>query len=871
MPFQNYTTARLSAIDHFTRAGSSPTLKIRRLIRDLTVAADECIIEAWRSKLEALIPSSLTGAVCLVAVGGYGRAELLPNSDIDLLVLIDAARLDAPQRAELNAAIEQWVGSMWDMGLTLGHSVRTVDECLAFCDEDLATQTAVLEGRLLAGAAAVFKDFYAQFHTNFDLRTFWRAKLAEMRQRHARFADTPYSLEPNLKEGPGGLRDLQLMMWLAKAARMDGSSKTSWQDLRDTGWLSTEQLRALLRCENWLLAMRAHLHILSRRTENRVLFDLQTSVAEAFGFTMTAGKRASEHLMQRYYLSAKTISLRCTLFLQKFELFLSPPTAPHTPQRIEGYPNFFVVDNLLTIAREDVFTNKPHLLLDLFIVYASHPDVTGLTSKTWDALLKARRHINPAFRRDPANRARFINIFKSPNGITHTLRLMNQTGILGRYLPAFRKIVGQMQHDLFHIYTVDQHILMVIRNLRRFTLDEYTHHHELANQVMSEFGEPWLLYLAGLFHDIAKGRGGDHSVLGTADVARFAKQHDLSIEQIDLLKFLVKHHLTMSTFAQKEDLSDVDVIARFAALFKTPQHLQALYLLTVADIRGTSPKVWNAWKDKLLANLYRLTLRYMSGHTPIPADLIKKRQENSQILLPANTSINDVQELWQQFDTEYFLRHDTTTIAWHAASIVAAGDETTVAVQPFVSGEDFSLHIMVYTPDAPDIFARLCSFFQQHNWSIFDAQVYTSARGYALDTFQILLPEISEVEALNVAFIQQLKLELMHTLDKKNPLRSPSLGRLTARSRNFPITPVFNLQSDDKDEYVLRLTATDRPGILYNIAYLFKTMGIRLHSARIATLGERLEDVFVISSSQLSRPSVAAQLEKDIIAICSID
>lgn len=870
-----YLILRQNIIAQFNQGVLTPTVRIRKLLRDLSAAADTCIQQAWDQYLSQSLPNLIQSRVALIAVGGYGRAELLPNSDIDLLVLIDDEALGETDWEQLNSAIESWVGHLWDNGLSLGHSVRTISECLAFAKEDLATQTALIEGRLLSGSQSVFDTFYQSFHEDLDLHTFWRAKIAEMRQRHAKYDDTPYSLEPNCKESPGGLRDLHLMLWLAKAAKIGGTYQTTWQDLCDAGWLSREQLRLLMRCENWLLSIRAHLHILSNRPENRVLFDLQTPVAHAFGIRDTAGKRASELLMQRYYLSAKTISLRCTLFLQKFELMMMPPSAPHTPQRIKGFPDFFVVDNLINIAKDDLFIDKPHLMLDLFIAFSNQPDVTGLTAKTWDAILKARRYINPAFRRDPENRRRFIDIFKCPQGITHTLRLMNQTGILGRYLPAFRRIVGQMQHDLFHIYTVDQHILTVVRNLRRFTLPEHIHHHELANQVMSEFGEPWLLYLAGLFHDIAKGRGGDHSELGTVDVARFAKQHRLSAENIDLLKFLVQHHLSMSTFAQKEDLSDNQVIIRFATLVGTPRRLQALYLLTVADIRGTSPKVWNGWKDKLLANLYRLTMRYMSGLAPIPADLIFKRQKNALKLLPTDVDQESVNKLWRQFDTEYFMRHDTATIAWHAQNIIGKTadqhDDTIVAVQPLVVNNELSLHVMVYTPDAPDIFARLCSLFQQKQWSIFDAQIYTSAHGYALDTFQIVPPKAIKVAEMDADFLQEMSFEIKHALNQTSPLRTPSLGRLTARSRNFPITPLMSLSQDGANEFVLRLTATDRPGILYNIAYLFKTLGVHLQSARIVTLGERLEDVFVISSSQLNNPSTAAQLEEGIIEICTID
>lgn len=875
-----YSLARQALIEQY--CASQPVRAIRRLIRGLTELTDQTVQTAWHNCFDEHVSADLRRYVCLTAVGGYGRGDLLPNSDVDLLVLIDDALLSDTQRLKINTAVECWIGSLWDMGLAPSHSVRTVSECLDFCREDLASETAVLEARFLAGDAALFEHFSAQFFEAFDLQTFWRNKLAEMRARYSRFEETPFSLEPNCKESPGGLRDLHLILWLSKAARL----AQSWQGLHEIGWLNQKQAQLIIRCETLLLAIRAHLHILTRRAENRLLFDQQTALAQAFGLSDGDGKLASEHLMQKYYIAARVNSVRMNLFLQKFDEFMAPADMPRIEHKIKGFPDFIEVNHELDIKNDDVFIHKPHLLLDAFYVFGSRPGLTGCTSRLWDAVLKSRELITPAFRRDPANRQRFMRILKLPSGITHTLRLMHQMGILGRYLPVFRRIIGQMQHDLFHIYTVDQHILMVMRNLRRFTLQEHLHQHELANQVMAEFGKPWLMYIAGLYHDIAKGRGGDHSDLGAVEVVRFAKQHGLNPSQTTLVAFLVAEHLTMSQFAQKEDLSDPDVILRFAKKVKTPTRLRALYLLTVADIRGTSPKVWNAWKDKLLADLYRATMHVLEGKTQHPrATIIKQRQEQSRALLlksphASKEFLVQADALWRHFNSEYFIRHDAATIAWHTTHIVQAQLRST-AIEPadaaqavlavaqhYVLNDDSNnVQLMVYTDDKPDLFARICAVIQQRGYSIFDATIYTSAQGRALDTFQVIVPESVTVD---YAFLTELSAQLSERLQQNTELRAPNLGRLTSRSRNFPIKPSMSLMPVGNDEYVLKLTATDRPGVLYSISYIFHEMNIKLRSARIVTLGERLEDVFVLYSPQLVAPHFAAELEHRILTVCTI-
>ena len=874
-----YSLARQQLIEQFR--ASIPTRGVRRLIRGLTQLTDQTVQQAWRDCFDAYVAEDLRQHVCVAAVGGYGRGDLLPNSDVDLLVLIDETVLSEAQRLQINTAVERWLGSLWDMGLAPSHSVRTVSECVAFCHEDLASETAVLEARFLAGGQGVFESFTQQFFANFDLQAFWRNKVAEMRARYSRFEETPFSLEPNCKESPGGLRDLHLMLWLSKAAHL----AQSWHDLYEIGWLNEKQARLIQKCETLILAIRACLHVLTRRGENRLLFDLQTTLAQAFGFQDSDGKLASEHLMQKYYIAARVNSVRMNLFLQKFDEYMAPADTPRIEHKIKGFPDFVEVNHELDIKRDDVFARKPHLLLDVFYVFGSRPGVTGCTSRLWDAVLKSRELITPAFRRDPKNRQRFLRILRLPSGITHTLRLMHQMGILGRYLPAFRKIIGQMQHDLFHIYTVDQHILMVTRNLRRFTLQEHVHQHELANQVMAEFGKPWLMYIAGLFHDIAKGRGGDHSELGAVEVVRFAKQHGLNKSQTALVEFLVAEHLTMSQFAQKEDLSDPDTIVRFADMVKTPERLQALYMLTVADIRGTSPKVWNAWKDKLLADLYRATMRVLEGKSQHPrATIIRERQEKvRELLMKQGVASKDyllqADALWRHFNPEYFIRHDAATIAWHTQNIVLAqlrrsdgneidAEKPLVASQHYVlNSVDNSVQLMVYTVDKPDVFARICAVIQQRGYSIFDATIYTSAQGMGSDTCQVALLANAEVDQ---AFLTGFNAQIGTNLQNTAELRAPNLGRLTSRSRNFPIKPSMSLMPVGNDEYVIKLAATDRPGVLYSIAYIFHEMNITLRSARIVTLGERLEDVFVVYSPQLVSPSFAAELEHRIVTVCTI-
>jgi [protein-PII] uridylyltransferase len=518
---------------------------VERLLRGLARCVDRTLAKLARAQ-------GITRRAAIIAVGGYGRGELFPHSDVDVLIVVPE---DAG--ADELGSIETLVGHLWDLGLQIGHSVRTVPECRLQAAGDVTVLTSMMEARLVSGPTALFDQFVKNVSQTIDPQHFFREKVLEQQQRHLKFQEAAYSLEPNCKESPGGLRDLHTLLWVARAAGMG----TSWAELIAGGLLTADEGRWLRRNERTLKQLRARLHIVAGRREDRLLFDVQGAIAEAEGLRPTAARRASELLMQRYYWAAKPVMQLNTIVLQNIEERLFPRPDPQ-PQPIDA--TFVARGEMLDIAGDDAFDRDPNGLLRGFLILQQHPDLTGMTARLLRALWHARFLINADFRRSPANRATFLEILKQPRGIVHGMRRMNQWSVLGRYLPVFRRIVGQMQHDLFHVYTVDQHILQVIRNLRRFTMAEYAHEYPLCSQLMAEFDRHWLLYVAALFHDIAKGRGGDHSELGSRDARVFCRQHGVGGDDAALVEFLVRRHLTMSQVAQKQDIADPAVVGRFA-------------------------------------------------------------------------------------------------------------------------------------------------------------------------------------------------------------------------------------------------------------------------------------------------------------------
>ncbi len=826
--------------DRFARDG-----KPVQLLREHRQLIDRTLKSLWS---DAGLPASLA----LVAVGGYGRGELFPHSDVDLLILLP----HAPD-ALLKGKLESLIGGLWDAGLEPGHGVRTIEECVSESAKDITVQTSLLEARWLAGSRSLFAAFTAAMRKSLDAQAFYQSKRLEQEQRHGKFQDSPYSLEPNLKEAPGGLRDLQAILWASRSAGLG----TSWPELAARGLITREEARQLAKYHRFLSELRIRLHYAAARREDRVLFDYQAGLAAQFGYVDTPSKRASEQLMQRYYRTAKAVTQLNALVLQNIavQLFSGEDTAPDILNE-----RFQANHELLEALDPDLFEREPRAILEGFLLMQQHPELKGMSAVTLRALWRARMRIDARFRRDPANRALFLRLLQQPRGIVHELRRMNQYSILGRYLPAFGKIVGQMQYDLFHAYTVDQHILTVIRNLRRFTMVEFAHEYPQCSRLMAGFERHWLLYVAALFHDIAKGRGGDHSSLGAADARAFCRAHGISREDTELVAFLVENHLTMSAVAQKQDLSDPDVISAFAAKAQSERRLTALYLLTVADVRGTSPKVWNAWKGKLLEDLFILTQRLLRGDSiGFEQDIQAKQDEALRILRLYALSDEVKDRLWCQLDVAYFLRHDAQDISWQTRTLHYRVDTDRPVVKARLSPIGEGLQVMIYTRDQRDLFARICGYFEQINYSIVDARIHTTHHGYALDTFLLLGPGSNPHYR---DMINLIETELADRLLRQTPLHPPARGRVSRQLKHFPITPEVNIRPDEKGaSHALSIIAGDRPGLLYSIALVLGKYDINLITAKIVTLGERAEDVFLISGDALDNPKTVLQLEADLI------
>lgn len=830
--------ARQASIQHFIETG-----EVSWLLSALRRNVDATLRQAWK---EAKMPPDMA----LVAVGGYGRGQLFPHSDVDILILLPGEP-DLPTQEKLSSFVQL----LWDIGLEIGHSIRTVEECMTESAADITVQTSLLEARLVTGSKALFQELQVRYQSAMDPGAFFHAKTLEMRQRHAKYEDTPYSLEPHCKESPGGLRDLQVILWTAKAAGLGNS----WHQLASNGLLTSTEARQLTLKERVLQNIRIRLHLYTNRREDRLLFDVQTPIAQSMGFESTETRRASEYLMQRYYWAAKTVTQLNTILLQNIESRLFPQ--PGVPKPINA--RFNEVNGFLDIATDDLFQQCPSAMLEVFLLLAQHPEIKDMSARTLRALWHARLKINHVFRRKPENRALFMQILQSKRGITHVLRKMNHTSVLGRYLPNFRRIVGQMQHDLFHVYTVDQHILMVVRNVRRFTMTEHAHEYPFCSQLMANFGQPWILYVAALFHDIAKGRGGDHSQLGMKDARIFCEQHGISKQNTDLIIFLVEHHLSMSQIAQKQDLSDPDVIQHFADLVGDERHLTALYLLTIADIRGTSPKVWNAWKGRLLEDLYRLTLRVLGGEIPSADRELKNTQEDALRMLSTLGVNEDARHrFWDQLDMAYFLRHDASDIAWQTSSFCEHMDTDKPLVRARLAPTGEGFQIAVYSNNRSDLFALTCSYFDEQNFNILDAKIHTTKNNYALDAFLIERPEYFENEQ---TLIRLIEAELPERI-AANQLPEPIKGRLSRLSRTFPLAPTVNLRPDERGQYyLLSIAANDRNGLLYTLARVLAQHKVNVHTAKIATLGERIEDVFLIDGPALEHPRSQIQLETALL------
>ena len=828
--------------------GSATGRDVRKALSRLAQLADGVLKRLWDH-------AGLQAPFALLAVGGFGRGELFPHSDVDVLVLLPDA-FDPEHDTALKGRIEAFIGSCWDTGLEIGSSVRTLGSCLAEAEKDVTIQTALLECRLITGNADLVQQFQSAFFKAMDPQAFFVAKTLEMRQRHTKYENTPYALEPNCKESPGGLRDLQVILWVAKAAGFGDD----WQSLAANGLATPFEVQQIQRNESLLMRIRARLHLIANRREDRLIFDMQNTMALSFGYGDQPFVRPSEVLMKRYYWAAKAVVQLNQILLLNIEERLNPTT--HAPRRINVHFNDKA--GMIDVVSDDLYQREPHAILETFLVYQTTVGVKGLSARTLRALYNARNQMDARFRSDPVNRETFRQILIQPNGITHAMRLMNQTSVLGRYLWVFRRIVGQMQHDLFHVYTVDQHILMVLRNMRRFFIAEHSHEYPFCSQLAAGWDKPWLLSIAAIFHDIAKGRGGDHSDLGGVEVRRFCKQHAIAGEDAQLIEFVVREHLTMSRIAQKADLSDPRVIADFAKRVGNERQLTALYLLTVADIRGTSPKVWNAWKGKLLEDLYRYTSRALGGHAPDPDAEVEARKRDALVLVNMHSLPFEAHKpLWDTLDVGYFMRHDAVDIAWHTRQLsrLVGSPHAIVRARRSPAGE--GLQVLVYTPDQSDLFARICGYFDQRGFSILDARIHTAKNGHALDTFQVVTSaspdEYREITSM-------LENGLAKVITDAGPLPNPSRGRVSRRVKSFPIAPRVTLTPDEKGQrWLLNVSASDRVGLLYCLARVLARHHLNVQLAKIATLGERVEDTFLIDGPELQHNKKQIEIETELL------
>lgn len=818
--------------------------RARPLLRGLARATDRLLQLAWQAQ-------PLPARTALVAVGGYGRDELYPQSDVDLLILLDD---DLPEAER--SRFEPLIGRLWDLGLQVGHSVRNLSECLTEAAADVTVQTNLLESRLLAGDSGLYRRYRQDYMAHLDPCAFLEAKSLEQHNRHGRFADRALLLEPNLKESPGGLRDAQTIVWVCRAAGL----AENFAGLTKAGLLNRAEARRISDCLTFLCHLRIRLHLAAGRREDRLLFEFQENLAASMGCRSNAARRASEHLMQRYFQTARELSLTNEIILGSVHERLHPGIASDP---IPDQADFLARNGHLDIADPALFERRPAAILDAFHILQQPSGLRGLAPQTLRALWRARAQVGPALRRDPAQRARFLNLLKAERGVTLVFRLMHRLGLLGRYLPAFGRITGQMQHDLYHIHPVDEHIFMVLRNLRRMAMPEYAHELPFAHRLMSDCRRPDLIYLAALFHDIAKGRGGDHSRLGEADARRFCHEHALTREETDTVAWLVREHLTLSTTAQKQDLSDPAVIDGFARRCGNVARLTALYLLTVADIRGTNPGIWNSWKDKLLRELYLASRRRLEGEEPgrDPVE-IRKREARASLQLYGFTPGAEFR-LWEQLDDVYFLRHEAQEIAWHTRRLLPLLGRQAIIVRARLAPIGEGVEVLVHAPDQHALFARICGFFADMRYSVLQARLHTTRDQHVLDSF-LVMDEKNRIPYRDI--LNYIEFELARHLSAQAPLADAAASRLPRQLRAFPLEPQVSLAAGlDGKTWLLSITAGDRPGLLYDIARRLAAHDIEVESARITTLGQRAEDVFVLVGERLEREDARLRLEKELI------
>jgi [protein-PII] uridylyltransferase len=782
----------------------------------------------------------------LVAVGGYGRGELHPHSDIDILLLLD----DNDHGRETQ--LEGFLTLLWDIGLVIGHSVRTVAECARKAEADITVLTSLMEARAIRGPQDLLEQVRALIAPEhmWPSADFFRAKLEEQRTRHAKFADTEYNLEPNVKSCPGGLRDLQIIGWLAE--RHFGVE--SLESITASDFLDTEELEILHRGRDFMWKVRYALHMITDREEDRLLFDHQRALAELWGFE--DGKRlAVEQFMQAYYRWALSLSQLNDVLIQNFDQAILHADTPDQTRVINE--RFLLRNGYVDTRNDDVFDTTPSALLEVFLLCANLDESEGIAAPTIRQIRNHRHLIDDAFRADQDNRNTFLAILGSPNKMARQLRRMSRYGILGMYLPEFGRIVGQMQHDLFHAYTVDAHTLEVVKNTRRFLYPDFELRFPVSSRVARRLRRPVLLYIAALYHDIGKGRGGDHSELGAVDAERFCRDHGLDKRDTELVVWLVRNHLIMSAVSQRKDISDPDVIQQFAEHMGDQDNLDYLFTLTVADINATNPTLWNAWRGSLLRQLYTETRRALQRGLDNPVDkqawIDRSRRAASEILEDRGFTVEELDELWQQRGEDYFLRERAEDIAWHTESVAGhhQRDKPLVLirnnVEPTVAN---TTQIFIHARSHVQLFSTICAELEQLDLSVHDARIYNANDGMSLDTFFVLDSNGKPIDEHGPR-LKLIKEQLTECLAGGPDGPQIVQRRTPRRMKSFSVPTETKMSLDEiKQVSVLQVTTPDRPGLLARIGEIFVEFNIELQAAKIQTLGERVEDVFFITDAQ---------------------
>jgi [protein-PII] uridylyltransferase len=794
---------------------------------------------------------SNTSQISLIAIGGYGRNELFPKSDIDILILLDTA-----ESTELQEKLSVFSNFLWDIGLKPGLSVRTIPECLIKAEEDQTIMTSLLEMRLISGNNTLFIDLDQQL-THIKIwpsDKYFAAKMQEQEQRYAKYHETAYNLEPNVKEGPGGLRDLQNIAWVFK----HHYNANTLQVLIKHGFFSPSEYDELIDCRNILWRVRFALHILTKRCEDRLIFDYQRDLAEQFGFINAEGYPDVEQFMQFYFKTVMELERMNEMLLQSFsEKLIDLPLAQ---KLVPINSRFSSINGYLEINEIDTFEKTPLALLEIFPILQDHSSLKGVRASTIRLIRKNLHLIDETFRTNPQANALFLSILKSPVGITHQLRRMNRYGILAAYIPAFANIVARMQYDLFHIYTVDAHTLFVLRNLRRFSLKKHENELPFCTSISLHIKKPEILYLAALFHDIAKGMGGDHSILGEEIVRPFCIQHNLSTPDTKLITWLVRNHLVMSMTAQRKDISDPDIVHEFALHVGNINYLNHLYLFTVADIRATSPSLWNSWKDSLLLELYNFThsALHRGLHSPIEKSerLSENKQEAIAELIGLGISEKTIQKTWDRIcDDDYFLRYSADEIAWHTIAIASTKIDELPLVTLRPKNQRGSVEIFIYAKEENNIFSLSAATLDHLGLTILDARVVSitlpSGEDYVLNSFQVLEQSGEAIKELDRE-IQICKI-LRENLCNLNVKERRNIHRQSRQAKHFPITSKVIFHKDPTDKYsIIEFITTDRSGLLASVGKIFIDLDIQLHDAKITTIGSRVEDMFYVTDMELN-------------------